>query len=97
MSQREQALKWWHSLIESEKNTYSFRVAPTGVQIEEKFIENVKNRFKEFCNGYISKGKTTLEDIDWYGMSIGFFLGCGLSLDESIDVALNVYKNESWY
>lgn len=58
-------------------------------------MQKAKQLFKDFCE--TSGNDTRLEEINWYDMSIGFFISFGLSIDDAEKLAIEVrYKEQYW-
>lgn len=59
-----------------------------------------KKLLEEFKKFAIENGKivdSELTELDWYDMSIGWFLAKGASLNQAVECALDArYKHEYW-
>lgn len=58
--------------------------------------ETATELFKNFCQSEKAKDPE-LDELDWYDMSIGFFLALGLSVEDAYAVATEcMYTRQYW-
>jgi hypothetical protein len=58
--------------------------------------EQATEKFKAFCHSSAAKDPE-LDELDWYDMSVGFFLALGLSVEDAYDVATKCrYTHKYW-
>ena len=60
-------------------------------------MANPFSEFKKFCIEINEKDKEQLEELDWYAMSIGFFIAKGCDIDRAKKFAVKArYDCHYW-
>lgn len=58
-------------------------------------MQKAKDLFKEFCLECIDDER--LKEIDWYDMSLGFFIALGLPIEQAEELACHVRYDENYW
>jgi hypothetical protein len=65
--------------------------------------QEARERFREWCIAWLPKANTdkeeydSLEELQWYDMSVGFFLALGLKAEEALDLATEVRYHDHYF